>query len=100
LVKFNSWAAPQEALYGRVLQVTKPFPDGMEGDEQIVALVLTLEHSQLQLQPGIDRIPRTFRGSARNFGRLFRENFLHVFLGCPPRVILGFDWRFRVFSSL
>jgi hypothetical protein len=27
-------------------------------------------------------------------------NFLHMFSGCPPQVILGFDWRFRLFSPL
>jgi len=27
-------------------------------------------------------------------------NFLHMFSGCPPQVILGVDWRFRLFSPL
>jgi hypothetical protein len=47
LIKFNSWAAPQEALYVRVLQVAKAISpmEWREGDAQIVALVLTFSHS-------------------------------------------------------
>jgi len=42
----------------------------MERDEQIVALVLTFEHSQLQLQTGIDRIPGPSEEVRRTSGGL------------------------------
>lgn len=73
LVKFNSWAAPQEALYVRVFQVIKASsPTVWSGTSRLSRSSSTSATRSVQLQTGIDRIPgpseevrRTSRGSLR-----------------------------------